>query len=120
MNVSDSLAELNLQQISEEKNVRKRIFYVLIELLQNMSKHGKILDELPLGIFLMSIHEGQLVIHTGNVIDQEEAADLQAYLEFINTLDEEGISQHYRAHLKKSTTRSRGGAGLGLLVGKIQ
>ncbi len=70
---------------------------------------------LPIGIFLMSIQHGRLLIHTGNVIENEAVDALRNQLEFINNLDDEGLAEQYKINLLQSTSRSKGGAGLGLL-----
>jgi len=109
------MAELNLQNITDDRSLGKKIFYILIELLQNISKHAKTFSGLPIGIFLMSIQQGRLLIHTGNVIENDAVEALRNQIEFINNLDDEGLAEQYKINLLKSTSRNKGGAGLGLL-----
>ena len=109
------MAEMNLQSIADDKSSGKKIFYILIELLQNISKHAKTFSGVPIGIFLMSIQQGRLLIHTGNVIENDAVDALRNQLESINNLDDEGLAEQYKINLLQSTTRSKGGAGLGLL-----
>ena len=99
----------------------RRVIKVLIELLQNISKHGeKINDSVP-GIFILAEEkqaDGQTrpAMYFGNYTTEAHADALSQKVAQLNKMDGDSLTAHYRSTLKDGQlTDSGGGAGLGLI-----
>ncbi len=113
-----SLTEKSLSKSAESNTVQKKVFNVMVECLQNISKHADSLsdeDEERRGIVMVSKGDDSYNIITGNIIKNERVAGLQESLELINSLDKVGLSNLFKKQIKESTISEKGGAGLGLI-----
>jgi hypothetical protein len=113
-----SLTEKNLSKSAESNAVQKKVFNVMVECLQNISKHADSLsdqDEERRGIVMVSKGDDSYNIITGNIIKNKRVAGLQESLELINSLDKTGLSNLFKQQIKESTISDKGGAGLGLI-----
>ncbi len=118
MKVFTSLTERELK--GEQFKGQKKVFNIMVESLQNISKHstsshGPENQEVGNGIFLISNNDTELNIVTGNIIDIEKKAFLEEKLSYINTLDKESLREFYKKTLKEATLSQKGGAGLGFI-----
>lgn len=112
-----SITELKLVQTGEEKKLRKRVFNILVECLQNIVKHsatGKANEEVA-SILLLGRHEDDFFIITGNRIDNSNIDALKAKINEINSWEHRNMREIYSDRLDKSEYSAKGGAGLGLL-----
>lgn len=115
-----SLTEANMEKEEESSAVQRKVFHVMVECLQNITKHAesaKSLNE-PLegrGIFMVSRGDEFYRVTTGNVIDSEKIKELKDFLEHINSLDKEELKQLYKKQIKEGRLSEKGGAGLGFI-----
>lgn len=111
-----SMAERNLDSMGEESNIKRKVFNVMVECLQNIVKHG---DETKThenaAIFLIGREEGYYAISSGNYMLTENVDFLQSKLDEINSLDKDGLKQLYKDIIKKGSLSEKGGAGLGFV-----
>jgi hypothetical protein len=112
-----SLTEKSLSKSEESNIVQKKVFNVMVECLQNISKHADSIndDEERRGIVMVSKGADSYNIITGNVIKNEKVPELTKSLELINSLDKEGLSTLFKQQIKETTISEKGGAGLGLI-----
>lgn len=113
-----SLAENNIGQSREKILIRKRIYFIMVECLQNITRHQeKIVDRKTdnEGLFIMRKKKFAYYITSGNLIKNDTIDSLKAKIEKINNLDEESLKQYSRQVLDNGTFSSKGGAGLGLI-----
>lgn len=119
-----SLAENKMESYSEDTNMKKKVFHVMVECLQNLSKHAedvKILKNKGYagnGIFIIGRvgpDNEDYHILTGNVIDNSSVPELEAFLDNINNLDRDGLKELYKKQMREGTLSEKGGAGLGLI-----
>jgi hypothetical protein len=113
-----SLTEKSLTKSAESNQVQRKVFNVMVECLQNISKHADTLtedDEERRGIVMVSKGEDSYNIITGNIIKNSKVAELQSTLETVNSLDKEGLSELYKKQIKEGRISDKGGAGLGLI-----
>lgn len=113
-----SITELKLAQSGEEKRLRKRVFNILVECLQNVVNHaaqGSEPESEVASILLLGRHEGNFFIVTGNRIANENIAEFEAKIEEINGWDHGEMREIYSERLGKSEYSAKGGAGLGLM-----
>ncbi len=114
-----AMAERNLDSSGEEGNIKRKVFNVMVEALQNIVKHS---DELVEGqmrshaaIFLIGREENRYTIMSGNPIRKTNVAGLEQKLHHINSLDKEGLKELYKEIIKNTTISEKGGAGLGFV-----
>ncbi len=115
-----SLAESHIAIENESSTIQKKVFHVMVESLQNISKHSaerkdtsSIVD--GQGIFLISKSNNEYNITTGNVVNNEEIPRLQETLNGINTANKKSLNERYKERIKKGKLSEKGGAGLGFI-----
>lgn len=114
-----SMAERNLDSSGEESSIKRKVFNVMVEALQNIVKHS---DELIDGevhshaaIFLIGKEANRYSIMSGNPVRKTNMEGLKNKLEQINGLDKEGLKDLYKEIIKNTTISEKGGAGLGFV-----
>ncbi|MFN2396634.1 MAG: SiaB family protein kinase [Bacteroidales bacterium] len=119
-----TLAENKMDSYSEDASVKKKVFHVMVECLQNLSKHAEDLKILRnngysgSGIFIIGkVGEDDEDYHvlTGNVVKKTRVPELEAFLDKINSLDKDGLKELYKKQMREGTLSDKGGAGLGLI-----
>ena len=105
----------NIQNFSERNYSRKKIFHVLVEILQNVSKHAYELQNTKEGIFMMGRNDDKFYIYTGNFILNTNVDTLKELLNSLNTMKKEQLDELYKLTLHLGVYTSKGGAGLGLI-----
>lgn len=114
-----AMAERNMDSMGEESNIKRKVFNVMVECLQNICKHADEYDPSShlsnKAIFMIGKHEGEYVITTGNPIMNQKVDLLNDKLEQINSLDKEGLKALYKDIIKNGDLSDKGGAGLGFV-----
>lgn len=115
-----SLTESNMAKEEESNSVQKKVFHVMVECLQNISKHADSFgsDDFLFagrGIFMVSKGEIEYHVTTGNVIENSKIVELTKILDYINTLDKEGLKELYKTQMREGRLSEKGGAGLGFI-----
>jgi len=114
-----ALTEKNMVKAEESNQVQRKVFNVMVECLQNISKHADAIsddeNEERRGIVLVSHGEDSYNVITGNVVKREKKEGLEKSLEHINSLDKEGLSALYKQQIKEGHISEKGGAGLGFI-----
>lgn len=118
-----NIMEAKMESMHEEPRVRKKVFNVLVECLQNLYHH---VDEGPVPItkehlerksamVLIGKEKGHFIIRTGNYIDSDKVDILKERLNKINSLDKDDLKIYYQDSLNSSVVSSKGTAGLGMI-----
>ncbi len=113
-----ALTEKNMVKNEESNQTQRKVFNVMVECLQNISKHADTLndeEEERRGIVLVSHGETSYNVITGNVVKREKKEGLERSLQHINSLDKEGLSALYKQQIKEGKISEKGGAGLGFI-----
>ena len=117
--VSDSLLLLTEKAVTGAGATRKqmrRIGSVLIESLQNVTRHGWIDEKGQLDVSLtIELTPLGFQIQCGNLVDLEMAAELRSRLSEVNGLTHQEMRVRYVNALSQNELSQKGGAGLGLL-----
>jgi len=97
--------------------VRKRIYLVLVELLQNIYHHAAECKEThaKTGILLFGADGEMNRITTGNLIMNEEASMVQDHFEKLNTLDHDGLEEIFVEKLANKDFSNPTKNGIGLI-----
>ena len=115
-----SLTESNLMKEDDVNTVQKKVFHVMVECLQNISKHAENRNSIVTskdgrGIFMISKDDTEYNVTTGNVINNDKIPKLREILENINSLDQDGLKTLYKQQMREGRLSDRGGAGLGFI-----
>ncbi len=115
-----SLTESNMAKDDEPGNVQRKVFHVMVECLQNISKHADDFMSSDFlfsgrGIFLVSKGENEYSVTTGNAVDNDRIEELTNMLETINKMDKDGLKGLYKTQMKEGRLSDKGGAGLGFI-----
>ncbi len=109
------ITESKLDSLNEKPKLKKKVFNILVECLQNLYHH---LDEYPTegdggryAIFLIGKKEDYYTIMTGNYILNDKSEKLTKYLDKINSLSKEELKTLY----KEVLSNDKGGGGLGFI-----
>lgn len=108
-------------QIIEEKvksdsdlTASKGFFLILVELLQNVSRHniGSISKD---GIFMITEGKEGYWTSVGNLVDLPTKELLTQRIDSLNSMDALELKQAYKKTLREGSFSDKGGAGLGLI-----
>jgi len=89
-----SLTETNMEAEEENPSTQKKVFHVMVECLQNISKHAETVDSDDMkkdgkGIFMLSKNDIAYNITTGNVLNNSKVDTIREMLDKINSLDKD-------------------------------
>lgn len=115
-----SLTESNMAKEDEPGTVQRKVFHVMVECLQNISKHADDFTSSDFlfsgrGIFLVSKGDNEYSVTTGNAVDNDRIEELTEMLENINRLGKEDLKTLYKKQMKEGRLSDKGGAGLGFI-----
>ncbi len=94
-------------------NIKKII--AIIEVLQNVSKHGKKIDGSIKGIFALSLIDNDLYIECGNFVKREDYNELKKNLETIKSGSIDDIEKMYAEKMAVLYMSDNDNAGIGML-----
>lgn len=115
------IMENRMEERNEAPRLKKKVYNVLVECLQNLYHH---IDEVPKerneitdrsAIFLVSLDSQGYSITTGNYILKEKVGDFKGKLEHINSMEREELKALYREVLSSDARSTKGGGGLGMI-----
>lgn len=109
------ISELKLNLHGDTKRLRKKVFNVLVECLQNVVNHGYKCEEGCPSILIVSQTPDAFIIKTGNMVSKKHLPAFEEKVSMVNSIDHRGTRDAYNDHLAKTDFSDKGGAGLGLL-----
>ncbi len=115
-----SLTESNMAKEDEPGTVQRKVFHVMVECLQNISKHADDFTSSDFlfsgrGIFLVSKGDNEYSVTTGNAVDNDRIEELTEMLESINKMNKDELKDLYKKQMKEGRLSDKGGAGLGFI-----
>jgi hypothetical protein len=113
-----SLAEESLRLSEQKLSIKKRVYFVMVEGLQNITRHQDITAKnIPVkpGLFVLQRKMNSYFITTGNLIEKRNISILKGQLEKVNSLTKDELNEYYKTHLNDGGYSGKGGAGLGLI-----
>ena len=106
----------------EDGKIKKKLFHVMVESLQNIAKHSEEDDaeysknyRSGQGILMVGKEKDRYSVTTGNLVSVEQAKELGDMISEINAMDADELKETYKKKLKESRLSDKGGAGLGLI-----
>lgn len=115
-----ALTENNLTLVGESSKLKKRVFSIMVECLQNITRHQFVDGHEDVsgdqsGMFVICNKDNSYQMTSGNVVNKEAIPHLTELLEKVNSLDKESLKLYYKQVLEDGSISSKGGAGLGLI-----
>ncbi len=114
--------EGKMVEVNEQSKLRKKVYNVLVESLQNLYHH---VDPVPadfedqsserFGLLVIKKIDGGYKITTGNFINAEHIEKLEEKIKRINRSSHEEIKELYKFILNHQKISQKGGGGLGLV-----
>jgi hypothetical protein len=118
MKMFTSMAERDMDKTKEEKSVKRKVFHVMVECLQNMTKHSDDYDgddQVGSGLFIVGKKDGVWNVITANKILNERIDNLKKSIDQVNSLNKDELNALYKKQIREGSLSDRGGAGLGLI-----
>ena len=113
------LTEASMNNVVEDSKFKKRVFTILVEGLQNVTRHqeidGKEASPNQSGIFIIQTQGERYYITTGNPILKANIPSLTRQLDKINGMSPDELKIFYKEVLNDNVISNKGGAGLGLI-----
>jgi hypothetical protein len=111
-----AMTEKKLVDENIDESLRRKLFNVMVESLQNISKHQQPSTDKDRNPFLMiNRDETSYNIITGNFIVNDKISTVSEKIDFINSLNKEELKEHYKNARLNSIISDVGGAGLGFI-----
>ncbi len=113
-----SMAERDMDKTNEQKAVKRRVFHVMVECLQNMTKHSDQFgsdSRIGSGMFIVGKKEEAYYVITANRVQNDKIDDLKSSIDSLNELNKEQLTDLYKKQIKEGKLSEKGGAGLGLI-----
>lgn len=115
--------ESKLEDTEEVPKVRKKVFNVLVESLQNLYFH---IEEKPgdteefkkrfrNAMFMIGKKDGMYNILTGNYIESSAVEPIKEKIDMVNSMTREELKAFYQEILNNGKMSSKGTAGLGMI-----
>ncbi|MBU2019530.1 MAG: SiaB family protein kinase [Bacteroidetes bacterium] len=119
------IMESKLTHLQEDSKLKKKVFNVLVECLQNLYHHidvheDDIKEDIELldkksAVFMIARFGGSFYVRTGNYVENKDATKLMRRLDKINSLDKEELRLYYQEILGNGGRSGKGTAGLGMI-----
>ena len=114
--------EIRLDELEIELKLRKKVYYVFVESIQNLFHHsilvhlnGSINKDLRLcSIALLKIDDYYSIV-TGNFVKEEKVNEIASHIEEINSYSKEELKDYYKEILTNQEFSVKGGGGLGMI-----
>lgn len=113
-----SFNETKLLEDMIDSTVRRRVFSVLVETMENMSKYGveKQAEELyGMPVVILKLEGQDYRLTTGNLIRNEEVPVLKEKIDTINRYNRDDLKDFYRKSLSEQTVESERTGNMGLI-----
>jgi hypothetical protein len=112
-----SFTERKFKADNVEDNTRRKVFNIMVELLQNISKN-KVEDAeyaSESSVFMIGSRNDDFMLISSNMIRNEKITALKNRLDQVNSLDKEGLKLLYKDVRLNSSLSDSGGAGIGII-----
>ncbi len=113
-----ALAEANFTDSKEQILVRKRVYFIMVECLQNITRHQDVYDDPDFdqsALFILKRKEQSYSITSANLIFDTAIESLREKIDKVNSMDADQLKEYAKQVLSNGTFSSKGGAGLGLI-----
>ncbi len=117
------IMESKMENLSEPPKMRKKVYNVLVECLQNLYHH---MDEVPVeagngdendrsAIFMIGKVGDNYRIVTGNYMYTKNVSKLRNRIDTVNSMNRDELKAYYKEVLNNGEMSAKGGGGLGMI-----
>lgn len=115
------IMESKMDHLDEKPKVKKKVFNILVECLQNLYHH---IDQdeviyIPMedksALLMIAKRDSEYEITTGNYMRAKDMPALKAKLDLVNGMDKVQLKEYYKEVLSEGSLSSKGTAGLGMI-----
>ena len=110
-----AMTEKKLDISGTAGKVKAKVFNVMVECLQNITRHTANITADKAAIFMFGGCDEGYVIFSGNAIKSEKVQELKSKLLKINTMSKDELKEFYKFWINSQEFSNKGGAGLGLI-----
>jgi hypothetical protein len=113
-----SFNETKLEEEDVELNLRRRVFSILVEILENVARYSPGKDaekQFGMPVAMLRLKNEVYSLTTGNLIQNENVEILKEKLEIINRFDKVGLKELFRTSLSGLTIKSQSTGNMGLI-----
>ena len=115
--------QTDLDAMSMDTRVTMKIFAIFTEQMQNIMSYSKERREnqpnrhASPGICVVGFDDqkNKYYVHSANMMEDKDKAQIQKKIDYINSLDQEGVKQYYKELRRSGKDIHNRGAGLGFL-----
>jgi hypothetical protein len=116
--------ESKLSHLEESPKIKKKVFNVLVECLQNLYHHidagetiqdGEDSIDSRSALLMIARVDGSFYVRTGNYLTKSASSELEQRILKINSLEKEGLKLYYQQVLSDGMRSEKGTAGLGMI-----
>ena len=113
----DSYCHILSWRSDDEIVVKKRVYKIIVECLENIYRHSEVDEHKKLlpSIFLICKNDIYYEIITGNYVQEQQAEKIKENVEKLNSLGIDGIKKEHLHILSEGRISDKGGAGLGMI-----
>lgn len=115
------IMESKMDHIEEKPKVKKKVFNILVECLQNLYHHIDNDDTVHVptedksALLMIAKKESEYQITTGNYMKSQDVEALENKLDLVNSMDKLELKAYYKKVLSEGTLSAKGTAGLGMI-----
>ena len=113
-----SFTERKFKADNVEDNTRRKIFNIMVEVLQNISKNKvEKLENTPdiEAVFILGTNQNDYLLISSNIIKNDKIAALKNRIDQVNLLDKEGLKNLYKEVRLNTSFSDKSGAGIGII-----
>lgn len=113
-----SFTERKFKTENVEDNTRRKIFNIMVEVLQNISKNkvdaGENTPDFE-ATFMLGTNKNDYILISSNLIRNDKIAPLRDRIDQVNSLDKEGLKNLYKEVRLNASFSDKAGAGIGII-----
>jgi hypothetical protein len=113
-----SFTERKFKTEKVEDNTRRKIFNIMVEVLQNISKNRvELANEITEidSVFMLGSNKDEYILISSNMIRNDKINPLKTRLDQVNSLDREGLKNLYKEVRLNAAFSDKAGAGIGII-----
>jgi hypothetical protein len=113
-----SFTEMRLAESDVELNVRRRVFRILVEILENVGKYSpekEAEEQFGMPVAMIRLDDDVYSLTTGNLVQNENVIHLKSKIDDINKYDKVGLKELFRNSLSGQTIKTDSTGNMGLI-----
>lgn len=108
--------KIDIERTNVTKQEKKRFFSIVVECIQNLSKHGNVSDINNTKFLILVEKElDSLKISTGNTVNREQQENIKSIIDTVNEKSQDELQELYRHGIVNNVLTHKGEASLGLI-----